>query len=204
MSAKIEILSEGKTVIQPEDLYRVSSLHARMCMGGTCTYARWSTYSKLTRLDKMMQTCATARFAEGPLGMRHLLLRDAPVMQAEVEIHEDAAGTVIGKGGTNIARLQVWFSHFVCLACRRTARQALCAPSASRNVRGNAGLDGGTALHSFGLPQKDHMIAIDLEKSKGSGGAVKGLLIGQKANVEKAKKEIEEISVRFCLGGAPT
>jgi len=88
MSAKIEILSEGKTVIQPEDLYR-----------------------------------------------------------AEVEIHEDAAGTVIGKGGTNIARLQ-----------------------------------------------KDHMIAIDLEKSKGSGGAVKGLLIGQKANVEKAKKEIEEIS----------
>ncbi len=57
---------------------------------------------------------------------------------------------------------------------------------------------------SEGLPQKDHMIAIDLEKSKGSGGAVKGLLIGQKANVEKAKKEIEEISVRFCLGGAPT
>ena len=48
------------------------------------------------------------------------------------------------------------------------------------------------------------MIAIALEKSKGSGGAVKGLLIGQKANVEKAKKEIEEISVRFCLGGAPT
>ena len=107
MSAKIEILSEGKTVIQPEDLYRVSSLHARMCMGGACTDARWSTYSKLTRLDKMMRTCATARFAEGPLGMRHLLLRDAPVMQAEVEIHEDAAGTVIGKGGTNIARLQV-------------------------------------------------------------------------------------------------
>ena len=29
MSAKIEILSEGKTVIQPEDLYRVSSLRAR-------------------------------------------------------------------------------------------------------------------------------------------------------------------------------
>ena len=54
------------------------------------------------------------------------------------------------------------------------------------------------------MPQKDHMIAIDLEKSKGSGGAVKGLLIGQKANVEKAKKEIEEISVRFCLGVAPT
>lgn len=46
-------------------------------------------------------------FRGGPAGMRHLLLRDAPVMQAEVEIHEDAAGTVIGKGGTNIARLQV-------------------------------------------------------------------------------------------------
>ncbi len=28
--------------------------------------------------------------------------------QAEVEIHEDAAGTVIGKGGANIARLQVF------------------------------------------------------------------------------------------------
>ena len=46
-------------------------------------------------------------FRGGPAGMRPLLLRDAPVMQAEVEIHEDAAGTVIGKGGTNIARLQV-------------------------------------------------------------------------------------------------
>jgi len=87
MSAKIETLSEGKIVIQPEDLYR-----------------------------------------------------------AEVEIHEDAAGTVIGKGGANIARLQ-----------------------------------------------KDHLIAIDLDKGKGAG-VVKGLLIGQKANVERAKKEIEEIS----------
>jgi hypothetical protein len=47
------------------------------------------------------------------------------------------------------------------------------------------------------LAQKDHLIAIDLDKGKGAG-VVKGLLIGQKANVERAKKEIEEISVRVA------